>query len=130
VLKGAALASFVEALEYVKTPRYVFGIALTIVAIAYLGGYLFVVQPQVHNPFLSWKGVPLPKDAFYRVDSAVMRWLYEPLTRLDRSLLPKRWLFEPPLQYQQDLTNIDVEWVFGDAKKREAAQTRTNEATR
>ena len=103
--------------------RKLFGIIVAALLMAYLGGYLLVVQPRL-NPFLSWKGVPLSKYPYYRVEGPVVKTLFEPLVQLDRRAFPKRWFYEPPLEYQQrlqqSLKNIDLQKLHEAAKRQEA----------
>ena len=107
-----------------KTKRHILVTILVVVPLAYSCAYFYVVQPEVANHFLSWHGIPLPMDAHYRVNSPVLRTLFEPLVRLDRWGFPKRWLWEPSLEWQQryrkSLMHIDWEKFHEEAKRREA----------
>jgi len=89
---------------------------LAVVSLAYLGGYLFFVQPQLANHFLFWEGIPLPMQGIplpmephYRVSSPVLRTLFEPLVWLDRWAFPRRWLWEP--SYPECMMHMDLQKI-------------------
>jgi len=98
------------------TPFYkIAGIVFAAFSILYVGSYFVVVQPRPRNPFLSWRGMPLPMDPFFRLNNPATDVLSRPFVRLDQRLRQKRWEYPSEAcrqAFQKSLRSIDLEKVF------------------